>query len=338
MRIVIVGATGNVGTAVLRRLQSLPERPELVGVARRKPDDSAPPYAGVEWHSVDISSPTAEAQLAPVFAGADAVVCLAWLLQPNRDEPYMWKTNVRGTEHVAEAAAAAGVPHFVYASSVGAYSSGPKHRRVSEDWPTGGVHTSQYGRQKAATERALDRIEAAHPAMLVTRIRPGLVLQADAGAEIKRLFLGPQIPSGWMRRPRVLILPLPTRMVSQVVHADDVADAFWRVLDQRAGGAFNLAAEPVIGPAEVAKVMHAKHIPFREPVLRAITGITWRLHLHRTDPGWVELATNIPVMSTARAREVLGWVPQRRSLDVLREMLTGLADRTHVQASPPLKR
>ena len=48
MRIVIVGATGNVGTAVLRRLQSLPERPELVGVARRKPDDSAPPYAGVE--------------------------------------------------------------------------------------------------------------------------------------------------------------------------------------------------------------------------------------------------------------------------------------------------
>ncbi|WP_367882238.1 hypothetical protein [Rathayibacter oskolensis] len=42
------------------------------------------------------------------------------------------------------------------------------------------------------------------------------------------------------------MLPLPKSLIFQGVHADDVADAFWRVLDQRAGGAFNIAAEPVL--------------------------------------------------------------------------------------------
>jgi len=53
----------------------------------------------------------------------------------------------------------AGVPSLVYASSVGAYSRGPKDRRVDESWPVAGIATCAYSRQKAEVERRLDALE-----------------------------------------------------------------------------------------------------------------------------------------------------------------------------------
>ena len=131
MRIVVVGATGNVGTAVLRRLH-LADVDQLVGVARRVPDSSHEPYSEVQWHSIDVGADGAEAELQAAFEGADAVIHLAWALQPNRDEPTMRRVNVGGTARVLAAVSAAGVGQVVVASSVGAYSFGPKRSRVDE--------------------------------------------------------------------------------------------------------------------------------------------------------------------------------------------------------------
>ena len=81
MRVVITGASGNVGTALLRRLG--PEH-EVVGVCRRPPT-GGPPYAGVAWHALDLAGPDVEAALRPLMRGADAVVHLAWGFQPSPD-------------------------------------------------------------------------------------------------------------------------------------------------------------------------------------------------------------------------------------------------------------
>jgi hypothetical protein len=64
--------------------------------------------------------------------------------------------------------------------------------------------------------------------------------------------------------------------------------------------------------------------------------ITWKLRLQASDPGWLDIAANVPVMSTERARSVLGWSPRHRSTDAMREVLDGLADGAGVEASPPL--
>ena len=135
MRIVVVGATGNVGTSVLRSLADEPAVDSILGVARRLP---ALGYPKTEWAQADVSRD----QLGPIFSGADVVVHLAWLIQPGRDEATLRATNVEGSRRVFEAAAAAGVPALVYASSVGAYSPGPKDRRVDESWPTHGIESS----------------------------------------------------------------------------------------------------------------------------------------------------------------------------------------------------
>jgi UDP-glucose 4-epimerase len=339
MRVAVIGATGNVGTAVLRRLVAAPEVTEIVGIARRKPDIAHEPYTGVTWRSVDVGSASAVSLMTEALLGVDAVIHLAWALQPNHNEPAMRRTNVRGLRNVLAAVVAAGVPQIAVASSVGAYSPGPKRPRVDENWPTGGLPTSHYAQHKARNERALDAFEAAHPQVTVTRLRPGLIFQRDAGNEIAGLFLGQHFPTRWLTAVRIPVLPFPSQGIFQAVHADDVADAFWRSIDRRAGGAFNIAAEPVLDPQTIAQVLGARRsVPVRARVVRGLVELTWRLRLQATDPGWIDIAVNVPVMSTDRARQILGWQPTVTSTAALAEIVDAVGHRHNLGDRGPLGR
>src|SRR5215204_6730639 len=165
MRVVVVGATGNIGTSLLRSLENEDRVESVLGLARRRPSLHMPK---VEWAEADVTRD----DLVGHFRGADAVVLLAWLIQPSRDLNKLWMVNVEGTMRAARAAKEARVGAILYASSVGTYSPGPKDRRVDESWPTGGVPSSYYGRHKAEVERRLDRFEAEAPDVRLVRMRP----------------------------------------------------------------------------------------------------------------------------------------------------------------------
>src|SRR4051812_23195010 len=170
MRVVVTGATGNVGSSLVRALGADPGVSEIVGVARREPS-WAPEKT--TWVTADVEAD--RERLPQIFAGADAVVHLAWLIQPSRDRAELRRVNVAGSRAVFEAAAAAGVGTLVHASSIGAYSRGPKDRGVDESHPTEGTPSSFYSVDKVEAERALDAVEAAHPEMRVARLRPALI-------------------------------------------------------------------------------------------------------------------------------------------------------------------
>lgn len=329
MKVVITGATGNVGTALLRELAGKPDV-QVHGISRRPPA-AQPPY-DVEWTPIDISKPGAEEPLEVAFEGADAVVHLAWLIQPSRDERLLYATNVAGSARVFEAAAAAGVPHLVYMSSVGAYSPTSKDHRVDETWPVDGVSTSFYSRHKAAVEHMLNTFE---DRILISRPRPGLILQSDAGTEIRDYFLGRLVPKSLFRH-RIPVLPLPRDMVLQFVHSDDVARALVLILERRPHGAVNLVSEPVITPRGFAEVLGAKHVAVPPVVLRHLANLTWHLRLQPTPPGWVDLALTSPLLDAARARTELGWQPRFDAEETLRTVVRGIAEGREVAASPVL--
>lgn len=337
LRVVVVGATGNIGTALLRALASTPEIGSVLGVARRMPDARVHPYDSAEWLSLDIADPRSDDELEAAFAGADAVVSLAWLLQPSHDEETQRRTNVDGTRRVVAAAIAAGVPQVVYASSVGTYAAGPKDREVDERWPATGIAASTYSRHKAEVESYLDAIEARQPELAIARVRPGLVFQREAASEIGRLFLGPFVPLRAIGRVPLPVLPLNDKLVFQCVHADDLAQAFVQILVRRASGAFNIATDPVLGPAELAAGLRASRavsVPLR--ALRVVADVTWRLRLQPTPPGWLDLGAAVPIMSTVRARTELGWEPAVSALDALAELVAGFSHRAGT-SSPPLR-
>ncbi len=328
MRVVIVGATGNVGTSLLEALAGESDVESVLGLARRLP---AAEFAKTDWARADIASD----ELEPYFRGADAVVHLAWRIQPSRDLAELRRTNVDGSARVFRAAAAAGVGALVYASSVGVYSSGPKDRRVDESWPRDGVLTSFYGRHKAEVERLLDRFEEEAPGVRVVRMRPALTFKREAASGIRRLFLGPLVPSPLLRHGFVPVVPDAPRLRFQAVHSLDVGEAYRLALVRDVRGAFNVAAEPVLDGPALARILGARAVRVPPGLLRGAAGLTWRLRLQPTPAGWIDLALGVPLLHAGRARTELGWTPRRGADEAFLELLEGIREGAGID-TPPL--
>lgn len=328
MRIAVVGATGNVGTSLLLALADDRQIESIVGIARRRP---AIAFEKTEWVTADVSRD----DLAPHFTGCDVVVHLAWLIQPSRDLETLRATNIEGTRAVLQAVARAEVPNLVYASSIGAYSPGPKDRRVDETWPTEGVPTSFYSRHKAETERILDDFESEIPQVRVVRMRPGLIFKRESASEQRRLFAGPLLPNFLIRPGAVPVLPVTDRLVFQCVHSLDVAEAYRIAIVSDVRGPFNIAADPVIGPDDLADIFGARRVDVPEKLIRGAAAISWRARLQPTPEGWVDLGFESPLMDTGRASSELGWTPKYSSRETLIELFEGMRERAGMD-TPPL--
>lgn len=329
MRVVVTGATGNVGTSVLEALAREATVDSIVGIARRLPDVRLPK---VEWRRADVAADP----LAPLFDGADCIVHLAWLIQPARDRTRTWLANVHGSRRVFEAVAEADVPALVYASSVGAYSPGPKDRLVDESWPTGGIRTSFYSQDKAEVERILDVWDAEHPAIRVVRLRPSLIFKREQGSEAKRLFAGRLVPHSLVTRRTIPFVPDTPGLRFQATHSSDVAEAYRLAVVGDARGAFNVAADPVLDPDELSRLLGRPKVPVPAPLLRGLVAATWRLRLQPTPAGWVDMALRTPLMDATRARADLGWEPRHTAGEALLEVLDGFSAGAGAP-TPPLR-
>ncbi|KJE21876.1 nucleoside-diphosphate-sugar epimerase [Frankia torreyi] len=349
MRIAIVGASGNIGFHLVRELAADRRVEEVVAIARRPPPgspsrgrpsrgrpSSGVPSSGVQrgkvrWLALDVARPGAFGELEKAFRGCASVVHLAWLIQPERATVRTEATNVAGSERVFAAALATGVPALVYASSVGAYHPRESHRPVDENWPITGIETSPYSVQKVAVEHLLDSLEADHPGIRVSRLRPAIVLSAAAAQSQARYFLGPLAPLGLLRllgagEGRLPVVPAVRGLTFQVVHSRDAAAAFAAAATSPAArGAYNIAADPPITPETLPDMLGGRGIPLPPALLRAAVGAAYRARLAPVSPGWIDLARGVPLMDTGRARRELGWVPAVATSTVLREWLVGVS-------------
>ncbi|TDD18588.1 NAD-dependent epimerase/dehydratase family protein [Kribbella turkmenica] len=318
MRVVITGASGNVGSALSRRLQAAGEH-DIVAVVRRVPNRAATR----EWVSIDLSRPDCEPALQEVIRGADAVVHLAWAFQPSHDVRYLESVGVGGTQRILDACVATGVGHLVHMSSVGAYSPKRDDNPVTEDWPVGGIPSSSYSSHKAAAEKLLDSFEQSVHGTAVARLRPGIIGQRAAGSALLRYALPVLLPARTVNA--VPVIPLPDGLTVAMVHADNVADAIVRVLQQRAAGAFNLAAPTPVTAAMIAEALGARWIKTPAPVLRALMLATWQARLQPVGPGWLDMGCAVPPLDSSRARRELGWSPTVDAMGVLRETVEGMS-------------
>jgi UDP-glucose 4-epimerase len=328
MRVVVVGATGNVGTSLVRALSESSEVDSILGVARRRPELAVPK---TDWATADIATD----DLAPIFRGADCVVHLAWLIQPSRDLAQVERVNVAGSSRLFRAVSDSRVRNLVYASSVGTYSQGPKSRFVAEDWPVDGIGTSYYSRQKAEVERVLDAFELEHPQTRVVRLRPGLVFKREAASGIRRLFVGPFLPRQLVQPRTIPVFPAISGLRFQAVHSNDVGQAYRLAVTGDARGAFNIAAAPVLDSEKLAELLGARLVSMPPRLARRLLAIAWRARLTPIPEGWFDLAVGVPLMDTTRAERELGWTPQHGADEAFLELVHGIRDDAGAP-TPPL--
>ena len=316
LRVVVTGATGNVGTSVIQALSAADGIESVLGLSRRPTDWTVPK---TRFAVADVCLDNLE----PHFDGADAVIHLAWLFQPTRRPELTWENNVSGSLRVFRAVARTGVPALIHASSVGAYSPGRNQPAVSEDWPTHGWAGASYPREKAYLERCLDTFEDRHSTRVV-RMRPAFIFQKKSATAQRRLFAGPFLPGSLVKSFWIPVLPRLPALSVQVVHSSDVADAYVAATLGEKQGAFNLAADPPVGMDALADLFDARLIDIPGPIIRASLSAEWSAHIVPATPGLFDTVMQIPTMDCSRARIELGWLPTRSPRAVLEEFFEGL--------------
>ncbi|MEU5843411.1 NAD-dependent epimerase/dehydratase family protein [Rhodococcus sp. NPDC047139] len=327
LKVVVVGATGNVGTGVVEALSNEPAVAEIVGVARRPTEWTCPKT------TFTVADTTTD-DFRPIVRGADAVIHLAWLFQPTHRPEVTWKNNVLGAISVFEAAEAEKVPALIYSSSVAAYSPGNSDDRVTENWPTHGWPGAAYPREKSYLERCLDTLELRNPDMRIVRMRPYFIFKRESATSQRRIFVGPLLPGNLLRSGLLPVMPLVEDLRFQVLHTSDVADAFARATVRPVHGPFNLATEPPVDGSFLAEMFSARKIPVPRTALREALRAAWHAHLVPASPGLLDTVLQLPLLDSTRARAELDWTPRYSPSEILSEFLSGLRDGTGMPTAP----
>ncbi|MFT4505396.1 UDP-glucose 4-epimerase family protein [Caballeronia sp. 15711] len=293
-RIAITGANGFVGRALSRLL--LTQDFEVVGIVRSNAV-CEPRVVIRTLDSLSMASPDA-------FAGCAAVVHLAarvHVMHDNAIDPLaaFREVNVDGALQVAQAALSAGVPRFVFVSSIKALADSDGGHPLRE---TDARHPlDPYGESKAEAEIALQEF-GMRTGLEVVILRPPLVYGPDVRANF--LSLVNAVANG---------LPLPIGGVHarrSLCFIDNLTSAIALcATDNRAAGEmFHVSDGDDPSVAELARAIGrhlgrpARLVPIPVAMLRFAGRITGRL------PQIERLTDSLQVDST-HIRAVLGWAP-----------------------------
>ncbi|QYG95707.1 NAD-dependent epimerase/dehydratase family protein [Iamia sp. SCSIO 61187] len=332
MVVAVTGPTGTFGHGVVPLLERDPRVGRIVGIARRPFDPAALGWSKMEYRQGDVRD---EEALAEVFAGADVVVHLAFLITGTASREVTRDINIGGTLNAFRAAAAAGVRRFVYASSVAAYgfhSDNPVG--MTEDWPTRPAHRLFYAQEKAELEGLLEAASAAAPDLGLYLLRPPIVLGPHAmGA--KDILPGPLEHLGRSIAGAVDRLPFPLPVLApdvpvQLIHEDDVGQALLLcAVGAGPPGAYNIAADDTLTGAEIAGELGLAPLPIPAKIVHAAARSLAALPTPPLVPPlveWVEAMSHPSVMDTTKAKDVLGWMPRWSSRGAIRSTLGRPAD------------
>lgn len=294
MRILVTGATGFVGTALIDRL--VRDGQHAVRASVRRTDYRMGP--DVEVSKGDL---TPGSKWQHGLTGVNAVVHLAARVHIMREtdanplEAFR-QTNVLGTLELARQAADAGVKRFVYLSSIKVNGESGTYKESDPPAPE-----DAYGISKLEAEVGLREL-AANSGMSVVIVRPPLVygpgVRANFRALTKAIASGIPLPLGAIHNRRSLIgLDNLVDFILLCVEHPDAANETFMVSDGE-----DLSTTSLVRRLAHAMGRPARLIPVPVPLLMAAATLLGRRDVARRLVG--SLCVDI-----TKARQRLGWVP-----------------------------
>ena len=310
-RIVVIGATGHVGTYLVPRLVRAGHQVVAVSRGGREPYHDAPEWRSVERITADREAEDAAGTFGARIAAleADAVIDMICFTP--------------GSARQLVEALRPARPLLLHCGTIWVHGRTTRVP-VTEDEPR--TAYGEYGTGKAAIEELLHRETRSggvpavvlHPGHISGPGWPVITPAGNADPDVwRRLAVGEPLP-----------LPFLGLGVLNHVHADDVAQAFERALSRPAaiGASFHVVAEQAMTSRGLAAGVAGWF--GRDPVLELVDwpeferragaehAATTREHVERG------IAASID-----RARTVLGYAPRYSSLDAMRESVRWLAER-----------
>jgi nucleoside-diphosphate-sugar epimerase len=192
----ITGASGFVGRSLVKQVG---QRSELAAICVGRSAAPAGLPASVRWHSADLLDPGSyQAQL----AGSDVVLHLAGLTG-RASRSSFFRVNTESTRVLLDASKAAGVPRFLFVSSVAASFSGSPYYH--------------YAQSKRAAEALVQQ-----SGLRTVIVRPTIVLGPGSplGEKLRTLASGPVVLVFGNGRARI-----------QPIHVDDLAAILLSLID-----------------------------------------------------------------------------------------------------------
>lgn len=315
MKILVTGASGFIGTALIR---SLCDKDCFRIVAALRHQMTGVP-TGVDF--VKVNGLTAVTDWNMALAEVGVVVHLAARVHVMNDlsmDPLakFRQVNVAGTLNLARQAAAAGVKRFIFLSSikVNGESTLPGHPFSERDIP---APQAPYSVSKYEAEEGLRQL-AKETGMAVTIIRPPLVYGHGVKANFQHMLLwvkrGIPLPLGAISNQRSLVAldNLIDFILTCIVHPN-AADQTFLVADGE-----DLSTTELLRRVGLALGKPARLIPVAVSLLNLSATLTGKKAIAQRLCGSLQV-------DISKARELLGWTPPLSLDDGLRRAVEGMS-------------
>ncbi|HVU70053.1 MAG TPA: NAD-dependent epimerase/dehydratase family protein [Ktedonobacteraceae bacterium] len=309
-RVAITGCASRFAQVLLPLLEKDPDVKQIVGI------DLAPPattYEKMQFHRCDVRAP----ELGNLLAGCDTLVHLAFIVT----RPYALSLaeaasiNLAGTWNVCRTAAEMGVRKLVVSSSVAAYGVLPDNPAwLVEESPLRGLYTDfYYSQHKHANEIWLDGLQLAFPTLIITRLRPCIVMGPhQSGLSLLASADGVHVTSAEAYHTRL-----------QFVHEDDLASAFHAAIRHDLLGAYNVVGDGAEALPKIAADNGLQVIELPREMLRSEVEKLWKAGQSNAGPEWLWSEGEL-LCSNARLKATGYWQPRYSTVEACAATLAAL--------------
>lgn len=301
--VAITGVSGYIAQRLVHRLDADENIERIIGI-----DVVEPKFRPrkLDFHRLDIRDP----QIAEIVSGADAVVHLAFILNPMQDEQLMRDINVGGTRNVLDAVAKSGARKLVYTSSMVAYGARPDNDYpLTEESPLRANTDFNYAEHKLEVELLLGRWKEEHPEVIVTTLRFAIVF----GRHVQNFI------SRTLESPRVFVVR-GYRPPMQFLHEEDAASSLYFAITHDLDGAYNVCPDDELSFEEILDMTGKKTLELPQSIMFSLAKLGWKAGFLEAPAGEINYLMYPAVMSNRKLVEA-GFKFEYSSRDALAEAL-----------------